>query len=231
MTPFDLRVSPKTVQHQSVEKLREAIVTGVFKPGDRLVEAELCKMLGVSRPSIREALRSLEAERLVVMIPNRGPQIPILSWQEATEIYQVRALLEGEAAALATRHATPADCKRMRTILTAFGKAVRANDSDAQLSVTVELYDEILRLCGNKIIKETLHGLHVRINFLRGRSMSRPGRAKNSHQEMKAIVKAIEAGDEEGARRAAIEHVEQAYFSARTAYELDQPGVISKAVP
>src|SRR5512138_1076944 len=97
---MDLEVFPRTVRQEAVEKLRAAILAGRFQPGDRLVEADLCKVLGVSRPSLREALRSLEAERLIAIVPNRGPQIPIVSWTEAEEIYHVRALLEGEAAAL-----------------------------------------------------------------------------------------------------------------------------------
>jgi GntR family transcriptional regulator, trigonelline degradation regulator len=76
----DLQVSPRTVQQETVQKLGAAILTGMFQPGDRLVEAELCKMLGVSLPSVREALRSLEAERIISIVPNRGPQIPIMSW-------------------------------------------------------------------------------------------------------------------------------------------------------
>src|SRR3712207_5371423 len=94
----DLRVKPVSVLIQTVEKLREAIVAGVFEPGARLVEAHLCDVFGVSRPVIREALRSLEAERLVAIIPNRGPLVRVLTWPEAAEIYQVRSLLEGEAA-------------------------------------------------------------------------------------------------------------------------------------
>ena len=84
---MDLRVSPRTVQQETVEKLRVAILAGMFQPGARLVEAELCKMLGISRPSVREALRSLEAQRLVAIVPNRGPQIPIITWEEAEQIY------------------------------------------------------------------------------------------------------------------------------------------------
>ena len=101
MNVIDLRVLPKTVQQITVEKLRGAILSGMFKPGERLLEAQLCEMLGVSRPSVREALRSLEAERLVTLVPNKGPHIPIVTWEQATEIYQVRALLESEAAARA----------------------------------------------------------------------------------------------------------------------------------
>lgn len=215
----NLRISPKTVQQQIVEKLRGAIIEGIFKPGDRLVEADLCEMLGVSRPSIREALRSLEAEKLVEIIPNRGPQIPVLTWEHASEIYQMRALLEGEAAFIAAKKATPDDLKLMRASLAAFGKAVRAHDMRIEVATTAEFYGHILRICGNRIIEETLNGLLARINFLRGRSMSQPGRAKVSLQEMKAIFEAIEARNGPAARNAAVRHVENAHRSANAAYE------------
>jgi DNA-binding GntR family transcriptional regulator len=216
----DLRISPKTVLQQVVEKLRGAIADGVFKPGDRLVEADLCEMLGVSRPSIREALRSLESERLVEIIPNRGPQIPVLTWDQASEIYQVRALLEGEAAYIVARRATTDDLRLMRASLASFGKAARAPDLRLQVASTTDFYGHILRICGNRVIEETLVGLLARINFLRGRSMSQPGRARISLQEMKAIFEAIEAGNATAARAAAIRHVENARRSAHAVYEL-----------
>jgi DNA-binding GntR family transcriptional regulator len=218
MPMLDLRISPKPVQHQIVEKLREAIAAGRFRPGERLVEADLCEMFGVSRPSIREALRSLEGERLIWMIPNRGPQIPVLTWKQATEIYRVRALLEGEAAFVAAQRATAEDLKLMRASLAAFGKAVRANDEEKEISATAAFYGHILRVCANFVIEETLQGLLARINFLRGRSMSRPGRAKVSLQEMKLIFEAIAARNGSAARDAAIKHVENACSSAKDAY-------------
>jgi DNA-binding GntR family transcriptional regulator len=217
---INLRISPKTVQQQIVEKLRQAISEGMFKPGDRLVEAELCDLLGVSRPSIREALRGLEAERLIDMIPNRGPHISVLTSQQAAEIYQVHALLEGQAAFIAAQRATPDDLKLMRASLAAFGKAARADDMQLEVASTSEFYGHILRICGNRIIEEMLHGLLARINFLRTRSMSQPGRAKWSLQEMMAILEAIAEKDGEAARIAAIKHVENAHATSRAAYEL-----------
>lgn len=219
MRRVDLRIRPKTVQQLTVEKLRSAIVEGVFKPGERLIEVDLCEMLGVSRPSVREALRSLEAERLVSIIPNRGPQIPVLTWRDASDIYRVRMLLEGEVAALAAQHATPADIRKMNTALTTFAKADKAGDAEGRLASTAMLYDEMIRLCDNSIIEETLRGLYARVNFLRSRSMSLPGRAPNSLAEMKAIVASVEAGDVETARAAAIEHVRQAHATARIVFE------------
>src|SRR5690348_16641926 len=133
---MELRVSINSVQKQAVEKLRAGILAGLFRPGDRLVEADLCKRLGISRASVREALRSLEAEGLVLIVPNRGPQIPVLSWQQAEEIYQVRALLEGEAAALCAIRATAAHIEGMRAALSTFEKAVKRGDSARRLSAT-----------------------------------------------------------------------------------------------
>lgn len=218
---MDLRVSPRTVQQETVEKLRAAILAGMFQPGDRLVEADLCKMLRVSRPSVREALRSLEAERLVAIVPNRGPQIPIVPWTEAEQIYHVRALLEGEAAALSAQHAGSEALKEMAAALTEFARAAKAGDSGGQIETTTRFYAAILDSCGNKIIEELIQGLQARINFLRARSMSGPGRAKFSLAEMRAIHAAIERRDAEAARRAAIEHTRQAQRAAKLIYDAE----------
>ncbi|WP_433850797.1 GntR family transcriptional regulator [Brucella pseudogrignonensis] len=222
---MDFRVSPRTVQQQTVEKLRQAIIAGTFKPGDRLLEAELCNMLGVSRPSVREALRSLEGERLIVLVPNKGPHIPVLTWEQATEIYKTRALLEGEAASLAAKNITDAAITKMRRALKVFEKAGRDGDAAAQISSTASFYAEILNSCMNSIIEEILSGLLARVNLLRARSMSMPGRAKVSLKEMNAILDAIESRDSEAARRAAVHHVEQAHASAAKAYEREYTGL------
>lgn len=212
---MDMRVAIKSVQQQAVEKLRAAILAGVFKPGDRLVEADLCVRLGVSRPSVREALRSLEAEGLVTIIPNRGPQIPVLTWEQAAEIYRVRALLEGEAAALCAGRATPEQLEALRVALDLFGKAVRAGDSALRLSATAEFYRILQEAAGNTLIDDLLRRLLARINFLRAQSMSRRARAQSSLREMSAILQAIVKGDADAARRAAELHVENASEAAR----------------
>lgn len=216
---MDLRVSVSTVQKVAVEKLRAAILAGVFQPGDRLVETDLCKRLGVSRPSLREALRSLEAEGLVLIIPNRGPQIPVLSWQDAEEIYRVRALLEGEAAALCAERATPTHIEGMRAALSEFDKAVKRDDSARRLTATSEFYRFMQLGGGSSLIDAMLQRLLARINFLRAQSMSRVGRAKHSFKEMRAIFQAISKGDAEGARAAAALHVRNAAAAAQESFE------------
>jgi GntR family transcriptional regulator, trigonelline degradation regulator len=216
---MELRVSVQSVQQQAVEKLRAAILAGVFKPGDRLVEADLCRRTGVSRPSLREALRSLESEGLIIIVPNRGPQIPILTWEQAEQIYQVRALLEGEAAALCAKRGTRRDHEEMRAALTAFDKAVRNDDSATRLSATAEFYRAMQRGSGNAVIDDLLQRLVARVNFLRAQSMSQAGRGKFSGREMRAIFQAIVDGDSRAARKAAEIHVKNASVVARAMFE------------
>lgn len=211
---MDLKISPITVQAQTVDRLRNAILSQHFKPNDRLVESELCKAMGVSRTSLREALRHLEAEKLITTIPNRGPSVRAVEWEEAEEIYYVRRLLEGEAAALFASRARAEHIDAMRKALQAFKSAAKNGDAMGLLTTTDQFYAVILENCGNRIISESLHGLHARINFLRSQSMSRAGRSPHSLQEMQRILEAIECGDAEGARQAAQDHVQRASAAA-----------------
>src|SRR5690606_30904625 len=101
-----LKVTRNTqnLRQQVVELLRGAILEYRFKPGERLIERELCELTGVSRTSVREALRHLESEGLVVNLPHKGPTVAVVTAQDALELYQVRGALEGLAGRLfATR--------------------------------------------------------------------------------------------------------------------------------
>src|SRR5688572_15421042 len=100
---------------QRVESvLRDAIVSGALAPGQRLTERELTEMTGVSRTLVREALRQLEAERLITVVPNKGPIVRELTTREAKEIYAIRAVLEGLAAREFAAGADDAAMQRLR---------------------------------------------------------------------------------------------------------------------
>lgn len=219
MTHADLYISPKTLQQQTVERLRAAIFEGFFKPGEKLVEAEVATLLGISRPSLREALRSLEGERLITIVPNRGPYVSVVTWSEAQEIYHVRKLLEGEAAALAAAHAAPKHIKAMRQALTNFEAAIPSSDQRKLLAATTAFYAALVKACGNQIIAEIQMRLLARISFLRNRSMSNPKRPKESLKEMTAIYDAIRHCDQTSAKNAAIRHVQLASEAAKSAFD------------
>jgi DNA-binding GntR family transcriptional regulator len=216
MTPnLNLRISPRTVQQATVDKLRLAIFSGLFQPGSRLVESQLCEQLGVSRPSLREALRSLQAERLIEIVPNKGPSVPSLSWEDATGIYEVRELLEVEAAGRCASRISTAQLEELEKALLAFQAAASSNESMAQVTTAADFYAIILGNCGNPILEEVHRGLLARISFYRGQSMSLKGRAQSSLREMREIFDAIAAGDEKAARRASRRHVLKAKAAAK----------------
>ena len=221
---------PVTVTGQTVSKLRDAILSGVFKPGERLLEQNLCDWMGVSRTSVREALRRLEAERLITITPNRGPSVTEITWAEAQSIYEVRALPEGEAVALFAERAAPTQLAEMKLALADFDRAVSMNAPLDRLAATERFYAVILAGCGNPVIAEVIQGLVARITFLRARSMSREGRSRQSTVEMWRMFDAIEKRRSAEARQAAVDHVKAAADAAREAYD-DDMSVKAEAAP
>ena len=97
MSKIDTRAAGRlvTVIGHSVSRLRSAIMQGELHPGQKLVEADLCRQMGISRASLREVLRILETERLIEIIPNRGPSVAKLGWDEIVAIHDVWALNRG----------------------------------------------------------------------------------------------------------------------------------------
>lgn len=216
MTDFDLRVAKQsaTLRGQVEEKLRMAIASGGFKPGQRLVERELCEKLGVSRPSLREALRQLEAEGLITVIPHRGPMVASMSPEEARHLYELRALLEGFAARRCAEQA-PAELKaQLSEALDTFEAAATSGKSDDLVRTKSVIYDLILEGAGNIFVRQTLASLYNRINLLRVTSMSRPGRLRHSIAELREIVAAIQAGDGARAEAACYLHIANAANAA-----------------
>jgi DNA-binding GntR family transcriptional regulator len=207
-------VRPETLRHQVENVLRQAIMSGRFAPGVRLIERELCETLGVSRTSVREALRRLEAEKLVRSVPHKGPVVAIMSKREAAELYAIRGLLEGFAAGEFARVADD-------TAIAQFGekaKALRvqalANDQAGVLKAKTELYDVLLDNCGNGLVKEILTSLYSRVNLLRATSLMHPDRLPASLREIDKLFKSLKARDADGAAAAARLHVTNAEKAA-----------------
>jgi GntR family transcriptional regulator, trigonelline degradation regulator len=214
-----LAKSPVLLRELAADAIRGAIMVGALAPGERLVEATLSKRMGISRPSIREALSQLAAEKLVTMAPNKGPSVTTITWEDAANIYEVRAMLEGEAAFLFASRASKQDFAGMREALREFESAIPRNDIGALLSSTAGFYSIMLLGCGNHIIAELLRGLKARIGVLRSRSMSRPGRVRHSLKEMSAMLKALEIREGNAARAAALAHVRAAAVAARESFD------------
>lgn len=196
--------------------LREAITNGRFKPGERLVERELCELLEVSRPSVREALRKLEAEKLITIVPHRGPMVASISGKEAADLYAIRALMESYAVSEFTRLATEEQVGQLGVAVQKLHASAASGERKGLLTAKAEFYDVILTNCGNTLVKEMLLGLHTRINLLRSASFSSPDRLPKSLQEIDQLFSLIKARDAESAREAARLHIVNAEKAALT---------------
>jgi DNA-binding GntR family transcriptional regulator len=203
-----------TVRAIVAQKLREAIMSGTFKPGQRLVERELCEMTGVSRPSIREALRLLEADGMVNTVPHRGPVVSTISLEEARQLYAARAVLEGFAGRECARLRDPAVVRSMGDALTRLKAAFARPDMIAVLEAKTDFYAALIRGCQNAFIERMLRPLHDRITLLRITSMSQPKRVNKSLREVTAIWRAIQSGDEDLAERCCVDHIKAAAVAA-----------------
>ena len=198
---------PATLRERVEDFLRDAIMQGHVAGGDRLRESELCLKLAVSRSTLREALRTLEAERLITIEPHRGPSVARLTEKDARELYAVRAALEGLAAHEFARLATQAQIGQLREQLRQL-HALRASSDRAQLlDAKRRFYDVLLAGSGNDLVREMLLGMLSRINLLRVTSFARSERLVESLREIDAICRAVEARDARGAQRAAEQHV------------------------
>lgn len=206
-----LRISvAPSLREQIATKLREAIAEGDFRPGTRLVERELCDMFGVSRTSLREAIRELEAEGLITNIPNRGPIVATISLELAESLYQVRGSLEALAARLFTLRASSSQVQELVAATEAIEEAFRSGDVADRLAKKNAFYRVLLDGANNEVITMALKTMHIRVSQLRHASLSQPDRGRASIDEIWEIVQAIKARDEKAAHNLCLRHVDNA---------------------
>lgn len=199
-----------------VESLRDALGSGRFMPGERLTEKGLCELTGVSRTLIREALRQLESEGLITVVPHRGPVVARVSLEQAEQIYRVRAELEGLAAELFAAKASDEQRQAVKEALKKIKAASSSTDSGSRIRAKNEFYACLLEGSGNEVLAQVLGLLNSRVTLLRAASLSQKGRLQQSVVELTALVDALAARKPGAARKAAEFHVSQA---AKAAYE------------
>jgi GntR family transcriptional regulator, trigonelline degradation regulator len=205
--------SVSTLRQQVIEGLRLCITDLTFRPGDRLIERELCEMLGVSRTLIREALSQLMAEGLVQNIPHRGPIVAVISPSEAKGLYEVRAALEALAGRQFTERATLEHRLALVGALKGLKDLRSAPPEDATLlflKQKAKFYEVLLEGAGNSVLTDMLRLMHTRVTMLRATTLSQPGRLEQSYDEIAEIVDAVERKDPDAAALACQRHVHQA---------------------
>jgi DNA-binding GntR family transcriptional regulator len=200
-------VGRRSASALAVAHVKEAIRSGRFSPGQRLLESELTQRLGMSRGPIREALAQLQVEGLIDVEPHRGARVHRMSREEMTELFHVRALLAGDAAKLAAARINNGDNRvRLDAELRRQTALLRDSDLLAYAEANVVFHTLIDAMSGNQLLASLLDQLQTRVGPFLGLAQSR-NRDRLIEQHIN-IAKAILDGDGTGAARGMRAHID-----------------------
>lgn len=192
------------------QRLREDILSGVYQENDELREVSIGEELGVSRTPVREALRQLELEGLVTIVPNKGAYVKGITKKDVHDIYKIRSLLEGLCAKWATEHITDQQIEELEEIvlLSEFhlkkqgqGKAKQVSDLDGKF------HKVLYEASNSRILEHVLSDFHKYVKMARTMSVGEKERAEKSIDEHRAILEAIRKKDANLAERLANQHI------------------------
>ncbi|KRS14737.1 GntR family transcriptional regulator [Roseovarius atlanticus] len=197
-------------QKDAYHMILEAIDTGDYKPGDRLVESDLAERFGVSRTPIREALQRLETQSLLTR-DGRSLIVSSLDHNQLAELYVVRAELEGLAANLAARHAAPEEVRVLRDMVT--DDRALIDDPKAMARANRRFHKQIHLASHNRFLVQQLDLVYRSMALMATTSLAALGRPEDALAEHDAIVTAIETGDAEAAGEALRAHISKAFVT------------------
>jgi len=204
--------APAPIRNQVASYLRDAIAEGVLQPGQSIIERQISEETTASRGSVREAVRQLEAEGLLVAKQGRGTFVASLSVGEACQLYEVRSVLEGLAGWLFALKASDEELGKLEDIVERLSGLI---DDPAELLLAKnDFYEVLFTGTGNRELHRLIETLHVRVTLVRATSLSRPGRPVESVTELQAIVAALRAHEPARAARLLVEHIRNAAVAA-----------------
>lgn len=203
--PLEEQVSLGEFVHKH---LREAIHAGRYPPGSRVRETEVASWLGVSRTPVREALRRLQADGLLVFEPWRGVVVAELDHQQIVEFYAMRRVLDGAAARLAAQHASEPELAYMEDCLKAASPG--NGDADFLAEANRRFHKALFEAAHNRYLLKSAAALDDALALLRGTTYSFPERAEEASEEHRQLMEAIRARDAEKAERLARRHIARA---------------------
>jgi DNA-binding GntR family transcriptional regulator len=196
------------------EQIRRWIIVGELPPGQRLIERQLCERLEVSRATLRECYRQLEAEGLLLLTPHKSPTVTQMSYEEARAVYEVREALECYAVKLFVERASDEDLQNLRAIVTTLGGVYRSGGVPSMIEVKDRFYEIIYGGTRNPVLWAQAKQLNQRLARLRSRSLSREGRPQQSIIEVEEVFELIAQRDADAAEQAWRAHIRHAAHAA-----------------
>ncbi len=200
----------RSLRGRVFQRLREDILSGVYQENDELREITIGEELGVSRTPVREALRQLELEGLVKIIPNKGAYVTGITLKDVADIYKIRSMLEGMCARWATKHITEKQIEELEEVLllSEFHLQKRSSEQTDQVTELDGKFHRILYEASNsRILEHVLSDFHKYVQMARAMSVGEKNRAEKSIQEHREILEAIKKHDGEMAERLANRHI------------------------
>ena len=210
MSGFELEMNEYLPLRDVVfQTLRQAILRGELKPGERLMEIHLAQKLGVSRTPVREAIRKLEKEGLVTIEPRRGAYASQISTDDMVEILEVRQNMEGLAAFFAASRMKPEQMRELEDVSKKYNQAVADGNMQDMITYDTRFHRIIVESCNNKILVQMIEQLQELVLRFRYIYYDNFRRAENMPEEHQTILEAIENGDADAARQAADIHIDR----------------------
>lgn len=208
---FEIKLDQyKPLREIVFETIRNAIISGNLKPGERLMEVQVAESLGVSRTPVREAIRKLELEGLVIMLPRKGAFIADLSVKDLTEVMEIRATLEGLAAGLAAIRIDENELEELELKALKFHKLAENDDVEALIIADLELHDAIFRASRNDRLIQLNNNLREQVERFREIYHKKVNKSKETSKEHYEMVEAISNRDLDKAEKLARRHIENA---------------------
>lgn len=189
------------------QKLLQAIRHGELTPGTRVREIEIAEKLGISRTPVRDAIRRLESDGLLIHIPRQGAVIKQLEQKEVIELYEVREVLEGTAARYAARHASEIELAELEDLNDLM---LSHAESPIKVAEANRLFHQALyRAANNRYLVDALNSLSNALTLLGGTTLQVDDRTQTAYEEHQAIINAIRLRDGDKAEQAAKHHIQQ----------------------
>jgi DNA-binding GntR family transcriptional regulator len=185
----------QTLREKILETIRDAILKGTLKPGERVSEPDLAERFGISRTPIREAFRQLESEGYLLVVPRKGAVVASLSERDIEEFYAIKIILEGFAAKMAAENLTEKDIERLESINERLQKMADEGDVKKFFRVHNEFHEIFIKAAGNDKLSEMINQLVMKFKRLRLASLSQPGRMEGSVEEHRNMIRAFKSHD------------------------------------
>ncbi|HEY1700166.1 MAG TPA: GntR family transcriptional regulator [Trebonia sp.] len=203
-----------SVREQAASSIRAAIMSGELAPGQRLVEREVCASLNISRNTLRESYRQLEAEGFLEIRPNKGPVVASMTDDQARQIYEAREAIECFAIRLFTERASDSAVDALQETAAGLVEAVENGDVEAVDTWKTRFYEEIFAGAENEYLLEQVRVLYSRLARLRVQSLSYRGRVEQSAAEIREVTVAITDRRGEDAATMWRDHIRHAAYAA-----------------